>query len=148
MSNKTEKKLTEDVRYSEAITGSRLFRNDNGTGFRKDGQIFPYGLGSGSSDQVGYKEIIVTKGMIGMKVAIFQAVEIKTLTDKISCKQIIFYLNVRISGGIARVYTEDRFLSHDEIMNYPRRHEKPEDKAKYEKIISNLSKILKLSKSE
>jgi hypothetical protein len=142
---KSEKRLTEECRYSEAITGSVLFRNDNGTGLRRNGEIFSYGLGSGSSDQIGYKETTITADMVGKKMAIFQVVEIKTLTDKISCKQIIFYLNILMSGGIAQIYTEDRFLTHDEIMNFPRRYEKPEVKAKYEKIISNLSKILKLS---
>lgn len=139
---KSEKKLTENVRYSEAETGSVLFRNDNGTGFRKDGTFFPYGLGSGSSDQVGYKETVITQDMIGKKIAIFQCIEIKTLTDKIGYQQIIFYLNIRISGGIAQVYTEDKFLSHSQIMDLPRRYKKPADKAKYEKIISNLSKVL------
>ena len=78
--------------------------------------------------------------MLGKKIAIFQAIEIKTLTDKIGYQQIIFYLNILLAGGIAQVYTEDRFLSHEEIMNLPRRYEKPEVKAKYEKIISNLLK--------
>lgn len=139
---KSEKKLTEDVRYSESLTGSVLFRNDNGYGHRENGQLFPYGLGSGSSDQIGYKETIITQDMIGKKIAIFQVIEIKTLTDKIGYQQIIFYLNILISGGLAAVYIEDRFLNHEEIMNFPRRYEKPEAKAKYDKIIQNLIKRL------
>ncbi len=141
MSNKTEKKLTEEIRYSEALTGSVLFRN--AVGFMNG---FSFGLSPGSSDEIGYKETIITPDLIGKKVAIFQAIEIKTLTDKISCEQIIFYLNVKIAGGIAQVYTEDRFLTHEEIMKFPKRKEKPEDQKKYNKIISNLSKILKFSK--
>ena len=137
--SKSEKRLTEEIRYSEALTGSVLFRN--AVGFMNG---FSFGLSPGSSDEIGYKETIITSDMIGKKVAIFQAIEIKTLTDKISCEQIIFYLNVKISGGIAQVYTEDRFLTHEEIMKLPRRKEKPEDQKKYEKIISNLSKILSL----
>jgi len=139
MSNKTEKKLTENCRYSEALTGSILFRN--AVGFMNG---FAFGLSPGSSDEIGWKEKIITQDMVGKKIAIFQAIEIKTLTDKISYEQIIFYLRVRLAGGIAQVYTEDRFLSCDEIMAFPRRKEKPEDKSKYEKIISNLSKLANL----
>jgi len=145
MSNKTEKKLTENCRYSETLTGSVLFRNDNGMGYRKDGSMFPYGLGSGSSDQIGYKITTVTPEMVGSQVAVFQAIEIKTLTDRISYEQIVWYLRLKIDHAIVQVYTEDRFLTHAEIMAFPRRKVKPEEKVKYEKIISNLSKILKLS---
>ncbi len=137
--SKSEKRLTEEIRCSESETGSILFRN--AVGFMNG---FSFGLSPGSSDEIGYKETIITSDMIGKKVAIFQAIEIKTLTDKISCEQIIFYLNILISGGLAQVYTEDRFLTHEEIMHYPRRKEKPEDQKKYNKIISNLSKILSL----
>ena len=136
---KSEKRLTEDVSCSEALTGSILFRN--AVGFMNG---FAFGLSPGSSDEIGWKEKIVTQDMIGKKIAIFQAIEIKTLTDKISYEQIIFYLRLQIAGGISQVYTEDRFLSHEEIMAFPRRKEKPEAKAKYEKIISNLSKVYNL----
>ncbi len=131
--SKSEKRLTEDISYSESVTGSVLFRNAVGfmNGFR-------FGLSPGSSDQIGYKEMIVTPDLIGKKLAIFQAIEIKTFTDKISYEQIIFYLQIKNAGGIAQVYIEDRFLTHEEIMNWPRRKEKPEDEARYKKIISNL----------
>jgi len=141
MSNKTEKKLTENCSYFEALTGSVLFRNDNGMGFRKDGSMFPYGLGSGSSDQIGYKITTITPEMVGSQVAVFQAIEIKTLTDRISYEQIIWYLRLKIDHAIVQVYTEDRFLTYAEIMAFPRRKVKTEEKAKYEKIISNLSKL-------
>ena len=142
--SKSEKKLTEEIHYSEALTGSVLFRNDNGMGFRKNGTPFRYGLCPGSSDIIGFKTITITPALVGKQVAVFQAIEIKTLSDKIGYEQIVFYLNVKIAGGIAQVYTEDRFLSHEEIMKFPRRKEKPEDQAKYEKIISNLSKKISL----
>ncbi len=139
---KSEKMLIEDCRYFNTETVSVLFRNDNGMGYRKDGTPFRYGLQPGSGDIVGWKEITITADLVGKKLAVFQSIEIKTLSDKIGYQQIIFYLNVLIAGGLSSVYTEDRFLSHTEIMNLPRRYEKPANKAKYEKIISNLSKIL------
>ena len=144
MLNKTEKTLIQDSSYSEALTGSVLFSNDNGMGFRKSGAMFTYGLGSGSSDMVGWEETLITPEMVGSKIAIFQAIEIKTLTDHIGYEQIIFYLNVKIAGGIAQVYTENRFLTHTEIMQLPRRKVKPTEQVKFEKIISNLSKLLSL----
>ena len=137
--SKTEKRLTEDICYSESEKGSVLFRNDNGMGFRKDGTPFKYGLCPGSSDQIGWKETLITPDMVGKKLAIFQAIEIKTLPDKISYEQIIFYLNLRRAGACVGVYTEDRFLSHEQIMSWPRRKETPEDEARYKKIIKNLT---------
>lgn len=145
MLNKTEKSLTQDVIYSESETGSVLFRNDNGMGYRKDGTPFRYGLSPGTFDQIGLKSMVITPDMVGSKIAVFQAIEIKTLTDNIGYQQIIFYLNILIAGGMAQVYTEDRFLTYDEIMTFPRRYEKPVNKAKYEKIISNLSKVINIS---
>ena len=132
--SKSEKRLTEDISYSESVTGSVLFRNAVGfmNGFR-------FGLSPGSSDEIGYKTVKITSEMVGQKVAIFQAIEIKTLTDYISYEQIIFYLNVKNAGGLAQVYTENRFLTHDEIMKWPRRKEKPEDEARYKKIIKSLT---------
>jgi len=143
MSNKTEKALIQDSSYSESQTGSVLFRNDNGMGYRKNGAMFPYGLGSGSSDQIGYKITTITPEMVGSQVALFQAIEIKTLTDNISYEQVIWYLRLTIDHAIVQVYTEDRFLSHDEIMRLPRRKVKPAERVKFEKIISNLLKLLK-----
>jgi hypothetical protein len=130
----------ENCCYSEAEKGSVLHRNDNGTGFRKDGSTFKYGLDPGSGDQIGWKSITITPNMIGKKIAVFQSIEIKTLKDQISYTQIIWYLNVRNAGGIAQVYTEDRFLTHGEVMLFPRRKEKPEKEAIYLKIIRNLTK--------
>ena len=142
--SKSEKRLTEEIRCSESETGSILFRNDNGMGFRKNGTPFRYGLCPGSSDIIGFKTITITPALVGKQVAVFQAIEIKTLSDKIGYEQIIFYLNVKMAKGLVQVYTEDRFLTHEEIMKFPRRKEKPEDQAKYDKIISNLSKTLSL----
>ena len=59
---KSEKKLTEDVSYSEALTGSVLFRN--AVGFMNG---FAFGLSPGSSDEIGWKETIITPEMIEAK---------------------------------------------------------------------------------
>ena len=138
--SKSEKRLTEDCLCFESLTGSILFRNDNGMGYRKNGVSFTYGLGVGSGDQLGWKEKIITADMIGQKVAVFQSVEIKTITDRISLQQLCWYLHVKNAGGIAQVYTEDRFLTHEGILSFPRRIEKNSQKqAKYEGIIKYLT---------
>lgn len=95
----------------------------------------------GWSDRIGWTEKIVTQDMIGQKIAIFTGVEDKSLTDKISLDQLIFLLNVRLAGGIAKVYRECVDLSLDDIMKLPRRKDKSKDSK--EAIINRLFRRIK-----
>ena len=94
----------------------RLFRNNVGTGWigklskSKSGAMIienprplNAGLCVGSSDLIGWTSIEITPEMVGSKIAIFTALEIKTDTGKISKEQTNFIDNVNKSGGIASV---------------------------------------------
>jgi len=110
------------------IPGVRIFRNNVGkcwTGrsavinVRKQiwvnpgdviieqGRFFHAGLCVGSSDLIGFKSVTVTPEMVGTKVAIFLAPEIKTKTGKISPEQANFQTMINQFGGIAFVATDE-----------------------------------------
>lgn len=61
------------------------------------------GLCEGSSDLIGWTVREITPDMIGKKVAIFTAVEIKTDSGRASAAQLNFIGRVRESGGIAGI---------------------------------------------
>src|SRR5690242_12972385 len=60
------------------------------------------GLTIGSSDTIGWTPVIITEAMIGRKIAVFTAVEIKHETE-LSDKQANFIEEVQEAGGIAGV---------------------------------------------
>ena len=95
---------------------SRVFRNNVGTGWTgkisptkdggkyiKDARPLKAGLCVGSSDLIGWTEKIVTADMIGQKIAIFTALEIKTATGKATKEQLNFIRVVKQSGGISGI---------------------------------------------
>lgn len=61
------------------------------------------GLCEGSSDLIGWTTREVTPDMVGKKVAIFTAVEIKTESGRASAEQLNFIARVRECGGIAGI---------------------------------------------
>lgn len=99
-----------------------------------------YGI-EGAGDRIGWTSKIVTEDMVGEKVAIFTSIEDKSATDRVGLGQLIWLLNVRIAGGIAKIYKECVDLSLDEIINLPRRKDK--DKENKEAIINRLLRRLK-----
>ncbi len=95
---------------------SRMFRNNVGTGwvgevsatkdggkYIKDARPLKAGLCTGSSDLIGWTTKIITPEMVGKKVAIFTALEIKTPTGKATKEQINFIIQVLDNGGIAGI---------------------------------------------
>lgn len=94
----------------------RLFRNNCGVAFA--GEVkhetpagitltnhrrIRYGLTPGSSDLIGWVSKIITPDMVGKRVAVFLAVEIKTPSGRLSEPQEVFIEAVRKHGGIAGV---------------------------------------------
>lgn len=87
--------------------GARLFRNNVGSVTYTDRHGQPrtvkYGLHVGSSDLIGWTPHVVTAADIGRTLAIFTAVEVKTLRGTPTPEQITFIEAVRRAGGIAGV---------------------------------------------
>lgn len=98
------------------FTSATIFRNNVGTGWVgkivklkggdimiKDPRPLRAGLTVGSSDLIGWTEKTITADMVGQKIAIFTAVEVKKPSGRATKDQINFIKNVRESGGIAGV---------------------------------------------
>ncbi len=94
----------------------KLFRNNVGTGWVGKSQSFSgggiiirdprrldAGLIEGSSDLIGWTTREITPEMIGKKVAIFTALEVKKPTGTTSPAQLNFLEQVKRSGGISGI---------------------------------------------
>lgn len=94
----------------------RLFRNNVGTGWvgkvlsKTDTTItlqnprpLDAGLCVGSSDLIGWTSVEVTPEMVGKKVAVFTALEVKTATGRATDEQLNFIERVVQAGGIGSV---------------------------------------------
>lgn len=112
----TERNIQQDIRLALSRAGSRMFRNNVGTGWtgrvvrNTNGSITIYdprpldaGLCKGSSDLIGWTPVTVTADMVGKRIAVFTAIEVKTLKGKTSPEQTNFIDRVKIEGGIAGV---------------------------------------------
>jgi hypothetical protein len=98
----------------------KLFRNNTGMAWQgesvrtytekgdrytilKNARPIHAGLIKGSSDLIGWKEIEVTNQLVGKKIAVFVALEVKSEKGKASPEQITFLQNVKNAGGICGV---------------------------------------------
>lgn len=85
----------------ELGTGSvRLFRNNVGFAIGDHGQGIHYGLCVGSSDLIGWRTVEITPDMVGRRLAVFVAVEVKSPGGKLTMEQANFLNAVREAGGI------------------------------------------------
>lgn len=98
------------------LTKTTVFRNNTGMGWtgnsmrKPDGTVLIHdarplhaGLCKGSSDLVGWTEKEITPEMVGKKVAVFTAIEIKAARGRATAEQLNFISRVRQAGGIAGI---------------------------------------------
>lgn len=86
--------------------GSTLFCNNVGMYRDQRGNVIRYGLCNGSSDLIGWTPVTITDDMVGKRIAVFTAIEVKKnkhgsygATDG----QKLFINAVRSNGGYAGV---------------------------------------------
>lgn len=92
------------VRLALSKAGSVMFRNNQGQFQTPDGRWIKYGVcNPGGSDLIGWTSIEVTPDMIGKRVAVFTAAEVKTSRGKTTAAQENFIEQVRKAGGFAGV---------------------------------------------
>ena len=98
---------------------SRLWRNNVGCLQDRNGQWVRFGVANpGGSDLIGFHTITITPDMVGKKVAVFAAVEVKQKKGRTSKEQQAFIDNVILRGGIAGVArSKDEALS---LLTLPR----------------------------
>jgi hypothetical protein len=88
-----------------ALPGFRLWRNNSGKlPDPRTGRWVQFGVASpGGSDLIGYRTIEITPDMVGQKVAIFTALEVKTATGRATLEQRRFIDHIRAAGGISAI---------------------------------------------
>jgi hypothetical protein len=102
-----ENNISNLIMIEASIRSGRLFRNNVGATKTIDGRFLEFGLCPGSSDLIGWMPIIVTQEMIGKKIAVFTAIEVKTSegmarkNNKTWDRQEKFINLVNDHGGIA-----------------------------------------------
>lgn len=99
-----ETDIQQQIRLALSESGCKIFRNNCGKLQDKHGRWVSFGVASpGGSDLIGWTPTTVTADMVGSKIAIFTAIEVKTTTGRISPQQLNFIDRVRLDGGIAGV---------------------------------------------
>lgn len=115
-----EKDITNPILKAASKLGARLFRQNTGVGYvgrtlrrtestltLADPRPLHAGLCVGSSDIIGWTPIEITPDMVGARVAVFTALEVKTGRLTATDEQERFIAAVRSAGGIAGVVRSD-----------------------------------------
>lgn len=109
----SEAAIQDDIRL--AVGGRAvLFRNNTGMAWSGDARRLPDGsvlvrnprpfhggLCRGSSDLVGWRSVEITQDMVGQRVAVFCAIEVKSPRGRTTEEQQTFLANLRAAGGFA-----------------------------------------------
>ena len=96
-----ERRIQADIQLA-ANGPARLWRNNTGALKDQRGQLVRYGLCPGSSDLIGYRTVVITPDMVGQRVALFCAVEVKD-RGRPTEQQVAFINLVQQAGGLAGV---------------------------------------------
>ncbi len=99
----SERSIMNRIQLALAKVGARLFRNQVGTYHLANGSYLSSGLGVGSSDLVGWHSIVIRPNMVGLRVAVFTAIEVKGPKGKTTNAQEFFIDAVKKAGGTAFV---------------------------------------------
>jgi VRR-NUC domain. len=105
----TEQQTQQQIRLALSKGPTRLWRNNTGCLKDQQGRPVRFGLCEGSADLIGYTTVEVTPEMVGQRIAVFTAVEVKSPTGRATPAQAAFLDHVRQAGGragIARSVTE------------------------------------------
>ena len=97
----TEKELQYLIRAQIATKPDiRLWRNNVGKMTDARGQVVTFGLCPGSSDLIGIQSVEITSDMVGQKIGVFVAVEVKSEKGRVSSGQSRYLEIIRKMGGI------------------------------------------------
>lgn len=98
----TEAAILARVRIALSRAGVCIWRNNLGQYLTAKGHCIRYGVGPnpGASDLLGYRSVLITPDMVGQRVAIFVACEVKDRTIP-TREQRHFLETVSAAGGIA-----------------------------------------------
>jgi len=102
-----ETAIVNDIMLALSKNGVAIWKNVRGK-FRPlhgdQNRVIAAGLLSpGASDLIGLMPITITQDMVGQRVAVFMAIEVKTSTGSIRPEQTAFIDKIRRYGGISGV---------------------------------------------
>lgn len=98
----SEASILVKIRKQFNAGATRLFRNSIGFYKSEAGHAIKYGLANpGGSDLIGWTSVIITPEMVGKKIAVFTAVEVKAAGGKLRPEQINFLQAVKNAGGLS-----------------------------------------------
>ena len=100
-----ESDITNKIRLKASELGVTLFKNVRGFFWTLDKKrkIRAGLMCDGASDLIGYKSIKITQEMVGERISVFVALEIKTPLGHASEEQKDFIARVKERGGIAGI---------------------------------------------
>jgi hypothetical protein len=99
----SEQQTQQQIRLALSRGDTRLWRNNTGTLYDRQGRPVQFGLCKGSSDLIGFRTVTVTPDMVGQRLAVFAAVEVKSSTGRPTAEQQAFIDTVAGMGGLAGV---------------------------------------------
>lgn len=102
----TEKDVERKLILHASEIGSTLFKNNVGMYRDERGNVVRFGLCKGSSDLIGWTPVTITQAMVGKRIAVFTAVEVKKNKHgsyRATDDQLRFISAVNRNGGLALV---------------------------------------------
>ena len=99
----TEQQIQQEIRLALSRWPVRLWRNNTGTLYDRQGRPVQFGLCKGSSDLIGLRTITIGPEHVGQRLAVFAAVEVKSATGRVTTEQQAFIEQVQGMGGLAGV---------------------------------------------
>lgn len=103
-----ESDIITDIRVAATRLGARLFRNNVGVAYRRDGVPIRFGLQPGSHDLIGWTPVTIKAEHVGRTLAVFTGVEVKTPHTSTEKHQSKFHEAVAHAGGISIVARSER----------------------------------------
>lgn len=100
----SEAAIQQQIRLALSRAGSVMHRNNVGAYRDDQGRVIRYGVGNpGGSDLIGWTPVIITHEMVGTKVGVFTAIEVKAPRGRPTEAQLNFLRQVQLGGGIAGI---------------------------------------------
>ena len=102
-SSPSEHEIQQRIRLACGRGSVRLWRNNTGALVDQQGRFVRFGLCKGSSDLIGLRSLEITPELVGLRLAQFVALEIKTVSGTVSPEQRAFLQLVQQLGGLGAV---------------------------------------------
>lgn len=109
MKSRSEAEVQKAVRKRLSLLSNAMFFRNAQAMTKIEGRFVKAGLGSGTSDLIGWVERTITPEMVGERVAVFASIEIKRENGgRLTELQRRFLERVKRAGGIAGVARSER----------------------------------------